>query len=207
MAYERTAAELRLIEEEYDCPVRPNQVSFTPIQIIYRQLIVNPNNWNLSRYKDIFVPKQYRNPSSFRNLIRKIAIDQYYSPNKDEEEDCPLDISVYRNSIIIVQLPWSDIYRFKPQPVLLKKHARTGTCRHDLYGQLRFVDSRGRAHERPLPLEDSTLIYFRVAFQDGTTARPYIQPFVYDIDKAPLRLTAVDPDIRYPGNGGAPAEP
>jgi hypothetical protein len=199
----RTDEELRDFLDEY-CPISTRNVNIDIDQIIYRKLIINPANPNASTYKDIFVPRAYVGEGApFRALLRQIAKYGYTSHNYDREEDHPLDIAVYLNSIIIVQLPPNSGYWFQAPGIWLRKTS-SGQCPTDRYGQLRYVDGDGDWHERPPA--NCTMLYFRAEHYPGTWQQPYIQGFQYEVPTLRLPFVRVDPDIRHPGNGDSTPE-
>ena len=196
----RTDQELILTEDDY-CPIITDDIDIEPEQIIYRKIIVNTANPDDSEYENIFVPR-FLPPGTFSAMIREIALHGYSSLRYDPKEDHKLDIPVARDSIIIVQLPPLGGHKFIAPGIRLRK--QSGQCRTDLYGGLRYVDDQGNS--TVTPPNNCKLIYFFAKFQPGTVANPYIQPFLYDVYPTPIRLTVIDPDIRYPGNGGSTAE-
>jgi hypothetical protein len=183
--------------------IRASEVGFPPAQVIFRKLIINEANTDLSVYEHSYVPLRYRGPSWFKTLLRRIALEGY--PPDDtpddtmEPETMPLDIPVYRNTIIVAQLPSDGLRWFERPGVELKK---TSSGDYPVgYGQLRWVDRLGAAHVQSIP--DCRMIYFRAVERRGTDDDPHIQSFHYIINKLKRRFTPVDPDIRHPGNGDA----
>jgi hypothetical protein len=197
----RTEEELLPLTDQY-CDLPTTDINIDLEQIIYRKLVINTSNPDNSTYENIYINRYYP-AGAFAALITDIARHGYSSLRFDKPEIHPLDIPVARDSVIIVQLPPDGGHKFIAPAIFLRKVA--GQCRTDLYGGLRYVDDQGNAST--VPPENCKLIYFFAMFQPDTPAGPYIQPFLYNPFPARIRLTVIDPDIRYPGVGGNTAEP
>jgi len=178
-------------------------VDFPVEQIIYREMIPTPPNVDHSTYRDIFYPRRY-NQASFDQLIRRVAKEGWASRYRHKPEKSPLDIAVYKNSIIIIHLAPDPAYKFL-EPAIVLKHDASGQRPDHLYGGLRYVDEEGNSHETAP--DKCVMIYFFAKFVAGTPENPYIQSFLYNIDNLPMHFVPVDPDIRHPGNGGVDVEP
>jgi hypothetical protein len=74
-----------------------------------------------------------------------------------------------------------------------------------VYGELRYLDRNGDIHETYV--QNCKTVYFIADVRRGP-AGEYNQHFNFNILPPPVRatgevkLTLIDPDIRYPGNGG-----
>lgn len=169
---------------------------FVAKQIIYRELVPQPN-LDDSFYKDIDKPTRFK-AQKFDQWIRRIAGRGYWHNDYDLEEDYPLDLPVWKSSWIVIQLALNSRRTFSNPAVKLKTEDRY--CLEHLYGGLRYVDGAGNAHEEWIP--NCTMIYFAAILQKGDGRHAYKQGLNYYVDPGQVRLVPIDPDIRYPGNGG-----
>jgi hypothetical protein len=173
---------------------------FEPQRVLYRELIV-AGNPDRSRYRNIYWPKFYRK-QKFPQLLRTIAAHQYSSANIDPPEYHPLDIHVFRRSLLIFQLPRGTSDFFAQSPVVFTVDTRDAPA--DLYGGLSFVDTGGTATKTWF--RGCQLIYFQARFKGGSTSAPHRAPFNFKLNDDKARALTIDPDIRHPGIGGYNAE-
>jgi len=178
--------------ESYPIPGEPLKIAID--QILVREL--HREKGKEPRYRRIDRPVQFCGDTQLRRLVRKVARSSSWEGEFDKEERHFLDIPVYKSSYIVIKV--SEYYEsFVPPGIDL-------AWKNDAYGEIRYVDDEGNISDKWPTSRPCKVIYFKARLKTGTYNRPYIQSINYYTlkDRKSKNRGRVDPDIRYPGNGG-----
>ena len=182
-----------------DWPISPDPLrSFEPMQIIVRHIFSSDDNPK-PHYRQIDMPKRYYGRDHLRRLVRTVATSNDWHGTNDREEEIPLDIPVYQSSYIVLKMD-EQFGGFAPPGVTLLNE-------NEAYGELRYVDEAGKILPTWPTSGTCPVILFAARLRTGVPNRPYKQHLNYYPVKSARGFVPIDPDIRYPGNGGKIDEP
>jgi hypothetical protein len=169
---------------------------FNAQQLIYRRLGLDNRRETLF-YKVLELPTLISD-MSLDNFVSAIANSQHAPKGDDYEEIAVLDITVSKDSYIIIELPRGWMFDPTKDAVTLGSNANSAN-----YGGLRYV--RAPDHLPPNAsanvITNCRLVYFSAVAQRGTDDNPYLQPLNFNIFMRNGLACIIDPDIRFPGNG------
>jgi hypothetical protein len=171
---------------------------FVAERIIVRELYRDQHD--IPRYRLIDRRKKFVRYSHFYRLVAQVAghDDSWRgSLDAEEPEGHVLNIPVYLPSYIVLKIN-ENLGPFSWPGIEL-------TSPNDAYGELRYV-TRDGVVSADWPDEECWAIYFAALLRTGTVQGPYRQGLNYWPAKRKLH-DPIDPDIRYPGNGGQIDEP
>jgi len=175
--------------------------NFNEEQAIYREITVTapPLDW---KYRNVDRPTLRSDYDTIKEFVEDIAIRGYTRNALDREEIKELDIPVYRNSYIIIELaPQAGLtFSSKTEFPAVTLGSPDTAYPEKTYGHLRYVDSTGRSHESPQV--GCRLVYFAARYREGTDVVPHLQSLNYNVVTKDGDATVVDPDVRHPGEGG-----
>jgi hypothetical protein len=178
----------------YDCYPIPTEspLDFQADQILVREIVWSQSQDN--HYRWIDRPKSFASDASLRSLVRRIATSDNWHDESDYEERHVLDIPVYRDSYIVLKM--GQPYQSFMEP---------GVCLNTesaFYGGLKYVSDDGTISSNWPSARACKVIYFEALARTGTSTRPYTQGITYHPTGGSRGVRPIDPDIRYPGNGG-----
>lgn len=171
---------------------------FVAERIIVRELYRDQHD--IPRYRLIDRRKKFTTYNRFHKLVAQVAgHDDGWRGRTDPEEqqDHPLDIPVFLPSYLVFKVN-EDLGPFAPPGIDL-------TSPNEAYGELRYATRDGTI-SADWPDEPCWAIYFAALLRTGTVQAPYKQ----GLNFWPAQKRGgdpIDPDIRYPGNGGQIDEP
>lgn len=179
---------------------------FDPQRIIVRELYRDQHN--KPRYRLVDRRRRYISDTRFRQLVARVAgrDDWHGTTDNEEPEHHVLNIPVYLPSYIVVKIN-DNLGPFSPPGIEL-------TSANNAYGELRYVTRAGVISDQ-WPDEGCWVIYFAALLRTGSVHGPYRQGINYYAtqglyppgEEAAYAREPIDPDIRYPGNGGQIDEP
>jgi hypothetical protein len=194
--------EMTVMRRDYQSIIIPTE----PLQDFRAdQILVREIDWSKARgnhYRWIDQPKPYTGDDDLMSLVRRVATSDNWHDDVDYEERHLLDIPIHRDSYIVLKMDRHYGHFVEPGVTL--------NWPNNIYGGRRQVSELGTISSTWPTDGVCKVIYFQAEVRVGTSTRPYIQGISYhppeDIsfpldyeDRRPI-----DPDIRYPGNGGQP---
>jgi len=174
---------------------------FLAEQYIYRRLGFNCES--MTFVYDIIKKPIVEGDDGFGNIVqfaRNILAGNPVQKDDDNPELKPLDITVSRHSYILLELPegWSFTAAVGEHGVTLGNYPTT-TANAAAYGELRYVTPTDL---QPHPIPGCRMVFFKAINQAGSEEDPYLQPLNFSIFLRDGMAVVIDPDIRFPGNGG-----
>ncbi|MEI9851858.1 MAG: hypothetical protein WDN24_14640 [Sphingomonas sp.] len=143
-------------------------------------------------------------PASWTGIedhVRDIIDNGYKPGTPDIPEDGPLTIPVRADSYIVVSIKGNLFFPYFSSTLPAIELADSNMAEPpsgDLYGELRHHDpATGQFSAKPCA--NCQYIYFSAA---ANQTHGYEQKFNYCVLDARGTIHFIDPDIRYPGNGG-----
>ena len=172
-------------------------------QIIYRKIKIESHPVRVV-YSEKWTPIKLQQGSP---TIEEFVADPAQHANAGEplDEDKILDIPIREPSYVVIELDPQDGLRFNPNRAgitLGKYFAGDEDLAGKLYSSPKYVGVTGMIAEEPM--EGCRMLFFpTVPFsKHRPDVTSYNQPLNFHvIDAAGTPLT-IDPDVRYPGNGG-----
>lgn len=177
--------------------------NFVAEQVIYRKLSFYGDWYYIERHKPILISKlkqadpQWTIEEHVRNIVQNGQSPYFQDVMQDEE----LAIPNLRHSYIVLELDNKISWTFasKNSGITLGAYDPDQPTADRLYGWLRHVHPT-TGDSVIEPVSKSRLVYFEAV--QGTDGHK--QKFYFNLEGARGTVTNVDPDIRYPGNGGNP---
>lgn len=177
--------------------------SFRPTQVIYREL--NFTGGSHYTYHDHPWPIPQGWPG-IEAHARNIINNGYTKQKDDYEEDEPLSIPVRADSYIILSTRGNQIFPYFSATgpgVTLAGSTHDEPPAADIFGKLRHYDPRGAGAFTAAPCANCQFVYFSAAVNE---IEDYVQKLYFNVlELQRMGRTvphSIDPDIRYPGNGG-----
>lgn len=178
----------------------PRPGGFQAAQILYREFdsMTRPTK---HYYIDIDKPTPCRPDVDINAFVRNIAVNGYKRNKADAREEKALDIPVFRDSFIVLELYKGSGFTFNPATEAVTLATKSADPPANTYGALHYVDSFGDTYAVPIP--NCRLVYFAAKYVQGVSQDdPYTQSLSYNLLTVDGTITIIDPDVRHPGVGG-----
>jgi hypothetical protein len=169
---------------------------FKPKQIIYRELSFDKG----SHYSHKDKPIKFDPALKIEDVVRDIIKNGPPKGDTDEDEDLPLSIPVRRDSYILLTTRNNAVFPYfsTERPAIDLAENPQNPPTGDLYGELRHYD-RATDSFSATPPKDCQFAFFSVAAHQ---VNGYVQKINFNVVDARGTTHSIDPDVRYPGNGG-----
>jgi hypothetical protein len=178
-------------------PGRPP--TFGAEQILFRDLVGTTQH---AVYQNIRAPMVFRGEEHFEALVKYLADGGRFRTGRDNAENFPLDLPVYRECYIVLRYSRASGLTFpagKPGITLATDSASDHIC-----GAVRYVNPN-----LGISMTCETgcrLAFFSTLYRPGLNGRIFKLAVNFHVADDKGRSGVIDPDIRHPGNGGQNAE-
>jgi len=191
-------------DDHYEIPSLKNIITY---YIIYRQLSYDSkNNCFIYFYNDCKVlwSEAKAKFGSIDGVIRHMETHGKISKDNEKKPDPGLDFSIHDNSSVIIGVDPKINWMFNPD----KAGVSLGSIDNiSCYDNLQHFDPSSRQFSTK-PVKNCRLVMFSAIPLPAVPTGDALQPLNFRLVDAQGTRVTVDPDIRYPGNGGsAPSDP